>query len=212
MQFQNSDGLSIVFNIIKTIQDHKVYLSDVDGAIGDGDHGINMNKGFTLAKDRIEKEGCKTFAQAMNTLGDVLLTEVGGSMGPLYGMFFMEMAAPLEDVDVIDAQAMKQALRSCLSGIQEISPAKVGDKTLMDVLIPSVETFEAAVDAGDDFKTALTKMEEAAEAGKESTKDLVAKIGRASRLGERSRGVLDPGATSCCLILRALSQGIQALL
>ena len=94
----------------------------------------------------------------------------------------------------------------------ELGGAKVGDKTLVDTLTPAVESLKKSVEAGDDFSEALNKMEEAAEAGKESTKDLVAKLGRASRLGERSRGVLDAGATSCCLIIKALSQGIKELL
>ena len=103
-------------------------------------------------------------------------------------------------------------LRAALGAIQSLGDAKPGDKTLLDTLIPAVNAFEASVEAGEDFSTALHKMAEAAEAGKESTREMVAKIGRASRLGERSRGHLDPGATSCCLLLRALAEASTELL
>lgn len=208
--FLNKDGSVIVLNLIKTIQDNKDYLSEVDGAIGDGDHGINMNKGFTLCKDRLGDSGVD-LSTALKTLGRVLLMEIGGSMGPLYGTFFIEMSKVCKDKERIDKQVFEDMMRAAVSGIQKLGNAKVGDKTLMDTLIPGIEAYENALTQGKDFIGALNEMKIAAEAGKESTKDLVAKIGRASRLGERSKGVLDAGATSCNLILQSMANTISSL-
>ena len=209
--FPNKDGKVIVENLIATIQEHAAYLSEIDGAIGDGDHGINMNKGFTLCQHRIDGQDVD-FSTALNTLGRILLMEIGGSMGPLYGTFFREMAKACKDKETIDAQTFLDMLRAAITGIQSISKAKVGDKTLMDTLIPALKAFEQAHDAGKSFADALQEMTAAAEAGKDSTKDMVAKIGRASRLGERSRGVLDTGATSCWLLLQSMATTITPLI
>ena len=209
--FRNADGKVIVENLITTIHENAAYLSEIDGAIGDGDHGINMNKGFTLCEERLADKDVD-FSTALNTLGRVLLMEIGGSMGPLYGTFFREMAKVSKEQETIDAQGFSEMLRAAITGIQSLSKAKVGDKTLMDTLIPALERYDAALGEGKSFVDALQEMTAAAEAGKESTKDMVAKIGRASRLGERSRGVLDTGATSCWLILRSMGDTITRLL
>ncbi len=209
--FRNADGKVLVENLIETIQENAAYLSELDGAIGDGDHGINMNKGFTMCLERIQDKNID-FSTAIHTLGTVLLMEIGGSMGPLYGTFFREMAKVCKGKDEIDAQTFLEMLQAAIRGIQGLSKATVGDKTLMDTLIPALESYEKALNEGDTFVEALQKMTEAAEAGKESTKEMVAKIGRASRLGERSRGVLDTGATSCWLLLRSMATTITGLL
>ncbi len=208
--FPSSEGRTIVLALIKTIQEHAAYLSETDGAIGDGDHGVNMNKGFSLAEKKLP-DACN-LPDGLALLGDTLLTEIGGAMGPLYGMFFLDMADACRGQDTIDSATFLAMLRAALGAIQSLGDAKPGDKTLLDTLIPAVNAFEASVEAGEDFSTALHKMAEAAEAGKESTREMVAKIGRASRLGERSRGHLDPGATSCCLLLRALAEASTELL
>lgn len=208
--FLNRDGSVIVFNLIKVIQDNKDYLSEVDGAIGDGDHGINMNKGFTLCKERLG-DGVTDLSTALKTLGRVLLMEIGGSMGPLYGTFFIEMSKVCKDKEQIDKLVFGDMLRAAVSGIQKLGNAKVGDKTLMDTLIPGIEAYDNALSQGKSFTYALNEMKAAAESGKESTKDLIAKIGRASRLGERSKGVLDAGATSCNLILQSMADTIITL-
>lgn len=208
--FQNKDGAVVVYNLIETIQSNKQYLSDIDGAIGDGDHGANMNKGFTMCKERLDGRPV-SMGEALDTLGNVLLTEIGGSMGPIYGSFFLSMAEAVEDTETIDQAAFGKMIRAGLGGIQEIVPTGVGDKTLLDCLIPAVEAYEKATEEGGSFGVALDAMEEAAENGKEATKDMVAKVGRASRLGERSRGVLDAGATSCNLIIAAMGDSVKRL-
>ena len=194
-KFKNAEGKSILLKMVKAIQDNKTYLGDVDGLIGDGDHGMNMNKGFTMFGDRIAEE-----------LGTVLFNEIGGSMGPIYGTIFMEMADAGEAYEEIGTTELAEMLEAGLAGLCEIVEAKVGDKTLVDTLSPSVDALKKA--DGISFQEALEKMKEAAREGRDSTKDMVAKFGRSSRLGERSRGVLDAGATSCCVILEAMADGI----
>ncbi len=123
-------------------------------------------------------------------------------MGPLYGSFFDEMGAAGEGVEDIDAETFGAMLKAGREAVEDLGEAHVGDKTLLDTLVPAVEAFNAAVERGQTFAGALGAMADAAEQGKDSTRDLVAKVGRASRLGERSRGVLDAGATSCWLLAR----------
>lgn len=203
--FKNKDGKIIVENLIKVIQENKDYLSEIDGLIGDGDHGINMNKGFTICQERIAGKDID-LTEALKSLAKVLMMEIGGSMGPLYGTMFFEMSKATIDKEEIDQNVFYDMLNNTVNGIQGIGNANVGDKTLMDTLIPALETYKKELDADSGFIFALEKMCAAAEEGRDSTVDLVAKIGRASRLGERSRGVLDAGATSCCLILQNIAQ------
>lgn len=186
-------------------------LSDIDGAIGDGDHGINMKKGFTVAAERLNGKQAGLY-DSLWLLGTVLLTEIGGSMGPLYGTMFREMAKPIKESESIDADSFGTMIQSALDAITRLGGAKIGDKTLVDTLDPAVNAFRAAISAGKKFSDGLSAMSEAAEKGKESTRDLVAKIGRSARLGERSRGVLDAGATSCWLILGSMADSMQLLL
>lgn len=207
----NSQGAVIVFDLIRTIQDKKDYLSEIDGAIGDGDHGINMKKGFTICKERLDGKN-PDLTEALNTLGKILLMEIGGSMGPLYGTFFIEMSKVVKGREQLDRDTFLEMLDAALRGIQTYSSAKVGDKTLMDTLVPAIEAYREAGVNNRSFAEALEAMKLAAEKGMESTRDMVAKIGRASRLGERSRGVLDAGATSCCLILSSMADSVLALL
>jgi len=209
--FTNADGIIILDGLIKQIQDNKQYLSEIDGAIGDGDHGINMNKGFTLcAEELAENQGDLT--HGLKTLSKILMTKIGGAMGPLYGMFFRSMAKACDGKDNIDAGVFAEMLKATETGIQRISKAKVGDKTLVDTLAPAVKAYCDSVGDGKSFGEALEVMKQAAVAGRDSTKNMLARVGRASRLGERSRGVQDPGATSCCLILESMADSVQTLL
>jgi len=210
-QFVNRDGIRIVFDLIHAIQENKQYLSDIDGAIGDGDHGINMNKGFTLCRDELLANP-GNLTHGLKTLSKILVMKIGGSMGPLYGTFFKSLAAACDGVDAIDMAVFGRMLSSGREGIQKISDAKPGDKTLMDVLLPAEAAYQAAAQTGEPFRICLDKMVEAARQGRDATKDMAAKLGRSSRLGERSRGVIDAGAASCCLILEITAGTIGHLL
>lgn len=201
-------GNEIVAGLIDVIVSNRGYLSEIDGAIGDGDHGINMSKGFTLCGEAITGRSL-TLAQAFDAVSDALMDGIGGSMGPLYGSLFMGMADSVRDKTALDKRTFLAMLRNGASELQDISSAGVGDKCLMDTLIPAVEAFDRAVQRDDSFAAALEKMKQAAEQGRDSTRDLIAKIGRASRLGERSRGVLDAGAVSCCLLLSQLADQVE---
>lgn len=145
-------------------------------------------------------------------IGRTLLDEIGGAMGPLYGSLFTEMGEACQGASDVDAATLLRALDAGVDAVRDLGGADVGDKTLLDALVPAVAAFHAAVEGGEPFAGALTRMAVAAEAGKESTRDLVARVGRASRLGERSRGVLDAGATSCWLLLDAMATSMQGLL
>ncbi|MFC0225217.1 dihydroxyacetone kinase subunit DhaL [Serratia aquatilis] len=207
-QISTQYGNEIVMALIGVIVSNREYLSEIDGAIGDGDHGINMSKGFTLCGEAIKGQKL-TLAQGFDAVSDALMEGIGGSMGPLYGSFFMGMADSVRGKAELDKQAFLAMLRNGLTELQDISSAGVGDKCLMDALLPAIAYFEQAVQQGESFSEALQHMKLAAIAGRDSTRDLVAKIGRASRLGERSRGALDAGAVSCCLLLCQLADTVE---
>lgn len=209
--FKNENGKSVLLAMVKGIQDNKAYLGEVDGLIGDGDHGMNMNKGFTLFEKR-HGEAEFTFTEGLDQLGTILFSEIGGSMGPIYGTILTEMAEAGEDYEEIGVKELGSMLKAGLCGLQEIVDAKVGDKTLVDTLSPAVDALEEAAAKGLPMEAALENMKEAARTGRDSTKDMVAKFGRSSRLGERSRGVLDAGAASCCIILVTMADAITATL
>lgn len=203
----NAGAGVIVRDIADVIVANRAYLSEIDGKIGDGDHGNNMAKGFGRAAERISDED--TLDAAFATLSSVLMSEIGGSMGPLYGMMFSDMADAIAAVDTIDAETFGAMLTAGSDGVIAIGSAEPGDKTLLDTLLPAVAAFR---DTDGGFAARLAAMTDAATAGRDSTRDMVARVGRASRLGERSRGVLDAGATSCCMILCTLADGVTARL
>ncbi|MCD8352501.1 MAG: dihydroxyacetone kinase subunit L [Planctomycetaceae bacterium] len=209
--FSASNGSVLLNGLVETIQKNKAYLSEIDGAIGDGDHGINMNKGFSLYQERYADRQADV-STALQDLGRILLTEIGGSMGPIYGTFFIDMAKACRDAAEIDAELFSAMLGAALEGVQELGDAKRGDKTLLDTLIPAREAFAESLKADACFTACLEAMRTAAKAGWKSTKEMQARIGRASRLGERSIGTVDAGATSCLLILSSLADNIEALL
>lgn len=206
--FTNQQGVVIIDAVIHVIQENTAYLSLIDGAIGDGDHGVNMNKGAYLAKERLCTMPAVDLTTGLKVLSDVMLDDIGGSMGPLYGSFFRQMFRVVRDKDVIDAQVFNDMLSRALLSIKDLGGAKPGDKTMLDTLEPAVVAFSVERKKGSDFPQALEAMKRAAKEGKDSTIDMVAKLGRSSRLGERSRGFLDAGATSCWLILTAMADAI----
>ncbi|MBM6765502.1 dihydroxyacetone kinase subunit L [Faecalicoccus pleomorphus] len=202
----NEDNACIVKEIIQAIHNNSVYLSEIDGETGDGDHGINMNKGFLMADVRIKEDD--SFSEALKKLGKTLVMDIGGSMGPIYGTFFSKLSRTLKTEEKIDAKLFEEALKNAEEGLMDLAGAKPGDKTLVDTIVPAYESFKEAREAGKGFKECLEALKIGAEQGKESTRDMVAKLGRASRLGERSKGHLDAGATSCCIILQTMADGM----
>ena len=205
------NGRDVVLSLISAINENKAWLSEIDGAIGDGDHGVNMAKGFNMAKEKVDDTG-ETLSEQLKSLGMTLVSNIGGAMGPIYGTFFMRMAKPIEGKYEIDENDFKSMLESALEGVKKRGQAEVGDKTLVDTLEPATKAFAESVEKGLSFKEALDKMVETAKKGMESTKDLVAKKGRSSRLGDRSKGTIDAGAASCYIILKTLAESIEKTL
>ena len=194
-----------MLDMISCIQENSKALSEI------GDHGINMAKGFSLCGEKLAASPAG-FTESLRLLGEVLFTQIGGAMGPLYGTLFDEMAAAGKGEELITAAVFGRMLEKAAAAVIEMGGAHVGDKTMVDTLSPAADAFKRGVATGTAFNGCLQAMSRGAEAGKESTRGLVAKLGRASRLGERSRGVLDPGAASCALLLGSMARTIKGLL
>ena len=205
----NAGGAAIALAICDAIHEKAAYLSEVDGETGDGDHGINMNKGFLMAKERISDD--MSLTEALGTIGDTLVKDIGGSMGPIYGTFFETLADGL-DVPEFDATDLKETFGNVVDALKDLAGAKEGDKTLIDTAAPAARAFAAALDEGKSLGEALDALATGAADGLESTRGMQAKIGRAARLGERSIGHLDAGATSCDIILETLAKSLADLL
>jgi dihydroxyacetone kinase-like protein len=211
MQIINNEAGTAVSDLIKNIQDNAEYLSEIDGLIGDGDHGINMNKGFSQAADKLQ-DTTYSFSEGTKVISTILMERIGGSMGPLYGIFFEALSETVGDDEIITESTFGSMLKCAATAVQDIGGAEVGDKTLIDVLVPAAEAYKNAQDNGEDYLGALMAMKKASSDGWEQTKNLIAKKGRASRLGERSKGVYDAGATSCNIILQSIADSFIKIL
>jgi len=205
--FPAGGGAQVVRALAETIAVNSQKLSDLDGLIGDGDHGINMRKGFDNARNALGAEPHELAAAFIILANE--LAEIGGSMGPLYGSLFRAMARTAQGADRIDAGTFGAMLAAAEEIIISTGGCQRGDKTLLDVLGPAREAYSTAILQGKHFARALAAMTAAAETGREATVAMIARKGRASRLGERSRGVPDPGAASCCLLLCSLAESFQ---
>jgi dihydroxyacetone kinase-like protein len=190
----------------ETIISNKQMLTDLDAAIGDGDHGINMARGFEAVKIKmqtLEKEN--DIGKALKTVGMTLISSVGGAAGPLYGTAFLRAATPSQGKDQLDVETIGLMLEAAIIGIKERGKASRGEKTMLDALEPAYEAFMEGAKADKSVIACLEAACEAAQQGVEFTKTIVATKGRASYLGERSRGHQDPGATSSYIMLKALA-------
>ena len=192
-----------------TIEAQKEYLSDLDGAIGDGDHGVNMAKCFREVKKKLAESAGADMNTLFNNVGMVVLNSVGGAMGALYGTFFLKMAQESIGKEELGLSDLVRMLQTAEQGILDIGKANPGDKTLLDTLAPAVRALEQGEKSGESLQGALTAFEQAAQKGMESTRDMLAKMGRASRLGQRTIDHQDAGATSCFFILRSLASAIN---
>lgn len=204
----NSGNAVIVHTIIESIIQNSGYLSEIDGQTGDGDHGVNMSKGFSMAGQKINKND--ELSNAFRILGRTLVMEIGGSMGPIYGTFFSRLSKTLKNAEAITKELFLEALKNARGGLIELAGAKPGDKTLIDTLDPAVNYYEKAIKEQKSFYDALTDLQIGSELGMNNTKALEAKVGRAARLGPRSIGFLDAGATSCNIILQGIAEGFKA--
>ncbi|MGR0160524.1 dihydroxyacetone kinase subunit DhaL [Paenarthrobacter nitroguajacolicus] len=187
----------------KAMAEHRVELIELDRAIGDSDHGENMDRGFQAVLQKLDEARPETPGAALKAAAMALMSKVGGAAGPLYGTAYLRAAASLGDSREIDAQALAEALTAARDGVVARGKAELGDKTMIDAWTPAVEAAQQAAAGGSDPVGVLEAAAEAAETGATATDPLVARKGRASYLGERSAGHRDPGAASTALLLRA---------
>jgi phosphoenolpyruvate---glycerone phosphotransferase subunit DhaL len=184
------------------VQEQKAYLTELDSAIGDADHGINIDRGMQAARAKIEGLPEDDVGNLLKTVGMTLVSTVGGAGGPLYGTLFLQLGLKTAGKSELAGEDWAAALRAAVDGVQARGKAVPGDKTMIDALVPARDAFEAALAGGASFEDALRRSAAAAEEGMRATVPLVARKGRASYLGERSAGHQDPGATSSHLLVQ----------
>jgi phosphoenolpyruvate---glycerone phosphotransferase subunit DhaL len=207
--FTAAQARSWVSSTASVIEDQAAALTKLDSAIGDGDHGTNMNRGLKAAVQRLEGLEDEDFAGVFKAVGMALIGKVGGASGPLYGSLFLGMGKELGDATEVDDQRLAAALRAGYDSVVARGKAQLEDKTMLDAWHPALEALDASLAEGKELGTALDDAAAAAEAGMKATIPMIARKGRASYLGERSRDHQDPGATSTHLILKTLADVVN---
>jgi len=190
--------------VAQVLEENKDYLTQLDAAIGDADHGINMDRGFKKVMSQLPGVEDKDIGSILKTTGMALIASVGGAGGPLYGTLFMRAGMAVDGKYELTDEDLAALLQAAVDGVVQRGRAQLGDKTMVDALSPATEAFKQAISEGADTIEALRRAVDAAEQGMKDTIPMLAKKGRASYLGERSIGHQDPGATSSYLILKAL--------
>jgi dihydroxyacetone kinase-like protein len=205
-QVRSLDGAFVtrwIGEAARSIHEQRDYLTQLDAAIGDADHGLNMDRGFTAAVAKIQGESGLPPGELLEIVGTTLVLSVGGAAGPLYGSAIRQMGRAL-DSKTFDAEGLLVLLRAALEEIRRLGAAQIGDKTIVDALVPAIDAFERGLRSGDGLVDAVGRARAAAEEGMRATIPLQARKGRASYLGPRSVGHQDPGATSTVLLIAAL--------
>jgi len=200
------DAVRFIRRYAEVIAENKEYLTQLDSAIGDADHGINMDRGMQAALAKIEQVADGDIGSLMKTVGMTLVSTVGGAGGPLYGTLFLQFGIATAGKTELEPEDWALALEKGVEGVQMRGKAEPGDKTMVDALIPARDAYRAALQEGASFEEALRRSAAAAEEGMKATIPLVARKGRASYLGERSAGHQDPGATSSYLLVRTAAE------
>ena len=187
------------------IHRNRDFLTQLDAAIGDADHGVNMDRGFSAARDGVVVGVRTTPGALLDQAGNTLVLRVGGAAGPLFGTALRRAADALGEAEILDGETLLRAMRAGLDGIQRLGAAVEGDKTIVDAYAPAMLAFERGLRGGRDVSSAAVKASAAADAGARATVPMQARKGRASYLGPRSIGHQDPGATSTALLFAALA-------
>lgn len=198
----------VIRGIAEAMAAHRDYLTELDSAIGDADHGINLDRGFAAVLAKLPELEGQSVGEILKAVGMTLVSTVGGASGPLYGTAFMYAGNQAGDRQTLTLQEGTAMLRAALDGIVRRGKAEPGDKTMLDTLAPAVAYLESPEALRVPAAEAVRQAVELAKAGMESTRDMVARKGRASFLKERSAGHLDPGAVSCYLVLRVVAEHI----
>ena len=202
MAVSYDDVTRFVRSFAEVIAEEKEELTALDSAIGDADHGINMNRGMQAVIAKLDGAGGGDIGGLFKTVGMTLVSSVGGAGGPLYGTLFLQLGVKTSGKAELGAEDWAEALSAAVDGVQARGKAELQDKTMIDALAPGRVAFRSAIDGGSSFGEALQRSAAAAEEGMVATIPLVARKGRASYLGERSAGHQDPGATSSYLLLK----------
>ena len=198
----------IIGTIAKVIEEQKHYLTDLDAAIGDGDHGHNMARGFEAVTKKLQETPGADIGDVLKNVAMALISNVGGAAGPLYGTLFLKASGPAKGLTEIDLPGFIPLLKEGVLGVQARGKAAVGEKTMLDVLVPVLESLEKDSTAGLSGKEAFANAASLASECAENTKAIQATKGRASYLGERSIGHIDPGAMSSCFIIQTISKAL----
>lgn len=213
MKFSAVDLKIFLKNVVEVMEDNKEYLSELDRKLGDGDHGVTMSIGWQAIDEKLNEELVveEDCGKICITTGRTFLSAVGSSVGPLYATGFLRGAKVFQNKTELTGEDLKDFWVAFIEGIKERGGAEVGDKTMIDTLYPASESLKSNFEKEQDFVNAFTESVAAARKGMESTKDLLSKRGRSSRLGERSLGNQDPGATSAYLILETFLTTINSV-
>lgn len=201
--------IEILLAMGKVMEENREFLTDLDNVIGDGDHGINMARGFAEVEKQAQTLAEKDIGTILKTVGMTLVSKVGGSSGPLYGTAFMKAGMTIGAKDEIDISDFLSGLDAGIEGIKARGRSTTGEKTMLDAMVPALDAMKDAQAAGEDTAKVLDAGVQAAQKGVEDTKPMVATKGRASYLGERSIGHQDPGATSFTLLLTEIAKAYE---
>ncbi len=204
----NKKMCEILGAMAEKVQEQKDFLTELDNEIGDGDHGINLARGFAAVKEKMPSFADKDVGAILKETGMTLVSTVGGASGPLYGTAFMKAGMACKGMTEIDGKEFLAAFSAAVAGIKQRGKSEEGEKTMLDALCPAERALTEALGGGADLKEALGKAVDAAEEGLVHTKDIIATKGRASYLGERSLGHQDPGATSSLLLLQVFEAAL----
>lgn len=201
--------IEILLAMGKVMEENREFLTDLDNVIGDGDHGINMARGFAEVEKQAQTLAEKDIGTILKTVGMTLVSKVGGSSGPLYGTAFMKAGMTIGAKEEIDISDFLSGLDAGIEGIKARGRSTTGEKTMLDAMVPALDAMKDAQAAGEDTAKVLDAGVQAAQKGVEDTKPMVATKGRASYLGERSIGHQDPGATSFTLLLTEIAKAYE---
>jgi phosphoenolpyruvate---glycerone phosphotransferase subunit DhaL len=199
------DVVRMIRAFAATVAEQREYLTELDSAIGDADHGINMDRGMKAVVAKIDGQSPTDVGALLKTVGMTLVSTVGGAGGPLYGTLFLQLGTATVGKETLEAPDWATALDAAVKGVQARGKAELEDKTMVDALVPARDAYRQALEEGASFSDALRRSAAAAEDGVKATVPLVARKGRASYLGERSAGHQDPGATSSWLLLKTVA-------
>jgi dihydroxyacetone kinase-like protein len=202
----NEDVLHWLERTADVLQENRSYLTDLDSAIGDADHGINMDRGFSAVRNKFPEMATMDAATQLRTVGSTLVSTVGGAAGPLYGTAYLRAAGAVAGKQELTSADVTAMLEAFLGGIVARGKAHTGEKTMVDALTPALDAAKQALNEGATLEQLTSRAAAAAEEGMKATIPMLATKGRASYLGERSIGHQDPGATSSWLILRCLAE------